>query len=164
MVFPLAVATLVKSWAAFYDAHHLVSVTVRFLHLSGIVVGGGSAIAADWGVLRASGAGPSRRQEALASVASVHRVVIPALAVVVLSGVLQTAADASTFLASHFYWTKLAFVTLLLVNGAALLASESAARRGDGVRGWGWLVLTSGASLSLWLLILYLGLWLTVAA
>jgi hypothetical protein len=164
MVLPIAVASLVKSWAAFYDAHHAVSVTVRFLHLGAIVVGGGSALAADWRILWASRAVPSRRLATIAGMASIHRVVLPALAVVALSGVLQTAADTATFLASRLYWTKLGFVTLLLANGVALLVAEAAARRGEGVRGWVWLALTSGASLVLWLGILYLGLWLTVAA
>ncbi len=158
-----AVASLVTSWAAFYDAHHLVSVSVRFLPLAALVVGGGAALAADWRVLRAARV-PARRLATIAEMASVHRVVIPALAVVALSGALLTAADAATFLTSRLYWSKLAAVLVLLVNGAALLAAESAARRGEGAKGWIWLAATSCASLVLWLALLYLGLWLTVAA
>ncbi len=158
-----AVASLVRSWAVFYDAHHLVSVSVRFLHLAALVVGGGAALAADWRVLRATCV-PSRRPATIAEIASVHRVVVPALAVVVLSGVLLTAADAATFLTSRLFWSKIGAVLLLLVNGAALLAAESAARRGEGAKSWIGLAVASGTSLGLWLALLYLGLWLTVAA
>jgi hypothetical protein len=161
MALPSFVASAVTSWAAFYDAHHVVSVTVRYLHLAGIVVGGGKALAADGQLLRAARAEPSERIAALAVVGRAHRVVVPALAIVVATGILLTAADSATFLASRLYWTKLAFVTLLLVNGLGLVAAESRAARGTG---WSWLTGLSGASLVLWLLILHLGVWLTVAA
>jgi hypothetical protein len=161
MAIPHFLASAVASWAAFCDAHRAVSVTVRYLHVAGLVVGGGAAVAADWRILKAARAGPSLRSATLAALVGVHRVVMPALAVVVISGVLLTAADSATFLASRLYWTKMGFVALLLVNGAGLVAAESRAAAGTG---WRWLGLFSGASLFLWLLILYLGVWLTVAA
>jgi len=161
MALPQLLGSGVRLWAAFCDAHRAASVTVRYLHLAGLVVGAGAAVAADWRVLKAARAGPSQRSATLAALAQVHRVVMPALAVVVTSGVLLTAADSATFLASRLYWTKMGFVALLLVNGAGLVAAESRAAAG---KGWRWLGLFSGASLFLWLLILYLGVWLTVAA
>jgi len=56
----------------------------------------------------------------------------------------------------------MSFVALLFLNGLSLLLAERAASRGQG-RGWSWLVLTSATSLSLWLVILFLGVWLTAA-
>jgi hypothetical protein len=161
MTIPHFLAAGVKSWAAFCDAHRVVSVTVRYVHLAGLVVGGGAALSADWQILKAARATPSQRDATLAALARVHHVVVPALAVVVLSGVLLTAADTGTFLTSRLYWTKMGFVALLLLNGAGLMLAESQAAAG---RGWRWLSVFSGASLFLWLLILYLGVWLTVAA
>ena len=161
MTIPHLLASGVKFWAAFCDAHRVVSVTVRYLHLAGLVVGGGAALSADWQILRGSRAGPSQRDATLAALGRVHRVVVPALAVVVISGVLLTAADTGTFLTSRLYWTKMGFVALLLLNGSGLMVAESQAAAG---REWRWLRVFSGASLFLWLLILYLGVWLTVAA
>jgi hypothetical protein len=161
MALPTFLASAVKSWAAFYDAHHVVSVTVRYLHLAGLVVGGGTALASDWQILRAARSDASERIATLATLRGAHRVVVPALALVVATGVLLTAADTGTFLISRLYWTKLSFVTLLLINGAGLVAAEKRAATG---MSWRWLSFASIASLLLWLLILHLGVWLTVAA
>jgi len=161
MALPAFLASAVKSWAAYYDAHHVVSVTVRYLHLAGLVVGGGTALASDWQILRAARADASERISTLATLRGAHRVVVPALGVVVATGVLLTAADTGTFLISRLYWAKLSCVTLLLANGAGLVAAESRAAKG---MSWGWLACASAASLVLWLLILHLGVWLTVAA
>ncbi len=156
-------ASAVESWASFYDGHHAVSVTVRYLHLVGLVTGGGTALAADRQVLKAIGAGPAQRGEVLAGLRASHRVVVPALALVVVTGVLLTAADTATFFASRLYWSKLGLVALLLLNGLGLLAAERRLEQGR-ARRWGGLGLASAASLLLWLAILFAGVWLTVAA
>jgi hypothetical protein len=163
MSLPHFLASAVDSWGAFYDHHHLVSVGVRYLHLSGLIVGGGTALAADRQVLRAARSGPARRGATVASLRATHATVVPALFVVVATGLLMTASDPGTFLSSRVYWFKMALVGLLLANGLGLLAAERAATR-ERPRGWTWLGLTSGASLLLWLTILFVGVWLTVAA
>jgi uncharacterized membrane protein len=163
MAIPTFFASAVESWAAFYDHHQLVSITVRYLHLVGLMVGGGTALALDRSVLRAARSGPSERAKSLAALAASHRVVVPALAVVVLTGFLMTASDLPTFLGSRVYWSKMGLVTLLLLNGIGLLAAERAVSRGR-EHGWRWLGLVSGASLCLWLVILFMGIWLTAAA
>jgi hypothetical protein len=163
MALPTFLASTVESWAAFYDAHRMVSVTVRYLHLAGLVVGGGTALFTDRHVLRAARSGPSERAASLAALAASHRVVVPALAVVALTGLLMTASDTATFLGSRLYWSKMGLVTLLLLNGVGLLAAERAASRGR-PRGWRWLGLVSGMSLCLWLVILFMGVWLAAAA
>lgn len=164
MPLPTFLASAADSWAAFYDAHHAVSVTVRFLHLSGLLVGGGTALALDRQTLKAARSGAPEKAAALVALRASHRVVVPALAVVAVAGLLLTAADRETFLASRFYWSKLGLVALLLLNGVALLGAERTAERSGGTTGWGRLQLAAGASLVLWLAILYAGLWLTVAA
>jgi uncharacterized membrane protein len=163
MALPTFFASAVESWAAFYDAHKLVSVAVRYLHLAGLLVGGGTALATDRHVLRAARSGPSERATSLAALDASHRIVVPALALVAFTGLLMTASDLPTFLGSRIYWSKMGLVTLLLLNGVGLLVAERAVSRGR-VRGWLWLGVVSGASLCLWLVILLMGVWLTAAA
>jgi hypothetical protein len=163
MALPAFLASAVESWAAFYDAHHVVSVSVRYLHLVGLVVGGGTAVATDRQILMSARSVPTERARLVPALHASHRVVVPALAVVVLTGVLMTASDTGTFFASRLYWSKIGLVALLLANGLGLLAAERAVVR-ERANGWRWLVFVSGVSLVLWLAILFAGVWLTVAA
>ena len=163
MATPGLLASAVQSWADFYGHHQWVSVTVRYLHLGGLLVGGGTALAADRQVLMAKRSEPSARSAAIATIDGSHRVVVPALAVVVMSGLLMTASDAGTFFGSRLYWTKMGLVGLLLLNGVGLLAAERSVAA-ERPKGWQWLCATSAASLVLWFSILLAGVWLTVAA
>jgi hypothetical protein len=163
MTLPASLASAIESWAALYDKHHVVSVTVRYLHLVGLMTGGGTALAADRQVLKALRAGPTERAAVAAALHDSHRVVVPALALVVATGALMTAADSATFFALRLYWSKLGLVLLLVLNGLGLLAAERALERGH-AGAWTRLGLASGASLVLWLTILLAGVWLTVAA
>jgi hypothetical protein len=163
MALPAFLTSAIDSWAAVYDAHRMLSVTVRYLHLAGLVVGGGTALAADRRILKAARLVPADRAPTVAAIRASHSVVVPALAVVVATGVLLMASDLRTFLGSRLFWSKMSFVALLLLNGAGLLLAERAASRGR-ANGWSWLVFTSIASLVLWLAILFLGVWLTAAA
>ena len=163
MALPAFVASAVESWADFYGHHQLVSVAVRYLHLAGLVVGGGTALAADRQILRAARSGSSARSGIVAALDASHRVVVPALAVMVATGLLMTASDTETFFNSRLYWSKMGLVGLLVLNGLGLLAAERAIA-GERPKGWLWLGLTSAASLVLWLTILFFGVWLTAAA
>jgi hypothetical protein len=163
MALPAFLASTVEPWAAFYGAHRMASVVVRYLHLAGLVVGGGTALATDWQILRAVRSGYAQRSVSLAALEGSHRVVVPALGIVVFTGVLMTAADTETFLGSRLFWWKMALVGLLFLNGLGILAAERTVSKG-GVRGWPWLGRTSAMSLLLWLVILFTGIWLTVAA
>jgi len=162
-VLPPLLARAVDAWAAYYEAHRMVSVAVRWLHLAGLVVGAGTALVADRRVLVAWRGPHGAREAALAELRRSHRVVFPALAVIVLTGLLMTASDRGTFMGSRLYWGKLSLVALLLVNGTGLLALERAAQR-DGASVWRRLGIVSAASLVLWLVVLFFGVWLTAAA
>lgn len=151
-------------WSALYSDHHAVSVTVRFLHLAGLVVGGGTALAADRHLIAAVSQDAAARRVALALAGASHRVVVPALALMVVTGLLMATADLETFLNSRLFWFKMGVVGLLLTNGALLVLAERAALRDGGDPGWARLRLVSAASLTLWLLALLAGTWLTVAA
>jgi hypothetical protein len=162
MTLPSFLVPAVDSWAALYGDHRAVSVTVRFLHLAAIVVGGGTALAADRRTLRSIGSG-ELREAAIAELGAAHRVVVPALALVVATGALMALSDRATFFASTAYWTKMGLVVLLLANGGLLLAGERAYVAGRPT-GAGLLRAASGLSLLLWLAVLFAGVWLTAAA
>lgn len=163
MNLPAFVQPAVDAWADFYGDHQIVSVTVRYLHLAALVVGGGAALVADRQVLRAALSGPSARPGVVAAVHGTHRVVVPALAVIVASGALMTLSDTDTFFVSPLYWSKMGLVGLLILNGLGLVRAERTAGGGT-AKGWRWLGLTAASSLVLWLTILFVGVWLTVAA
>jgi len=151
-------------WSALYSDHHAVSVTIRFFHLAGLLVGGGTALVADRHLLAAVRGDTALRQSALALVGSSHRVVVPALALMAVTGMLMAAADLETFLNSRLFWIKMVIVALLLSNGGLLVLTERALARDSGPRGWMQVRIVSAASLVLWLSALLAGTWLTVAA
>jgi uncharacterized membrane-anchored protein len=153
-------SSAVESWAGYYGDHRMVSVTVRFLHLGALLLGGGTALAADRQVLTTPRAA---RGASLRALDASHRIVVPSLALVVITGLLMTASDVSTFVNSRLYWTKMGLVTLLLLNGTALLAFERRAKLGRDA-GFTGLAVVSILSLLLWLVILFFGVWLTAAA
>jgi hypothetical protein len=152
-------------WSTYYGDHQVVSALIRYLHLAALMVGGGTALAIDRVVLgTARRRTADRRQAALTALRGSHRVVVPALVVVAVSGVLMTAADWATFEASKVFWTKMALFALLVVNGAALVAAERGYAAGADLDRWRRVILASAASCVLWLVILWIGEWLTVAA
>ena len=163
MTSPAVVSGALTWWAALYADHHAVSVTVRFFHLAGLLFGGGTALLADRHLLEGRN-DAAARQAALALAGRSHRIVVPSLAVMAVTGMLMAAADLETFLNSRLFWTKMGVVALLLANGGLLVLAERAASRGAGERGWSRLRLFSAASLVLWLAALLAGTWLTVAA
>ena len=122
---------------------------MTFAHIGGLVAGGGAAIVADRGILAAIRRTSVERVSLLTSVRATHTVVLLGLAAVMVSGVLLLAADLDTYLVSKLFWTKMALVALLMINGLALTAAERRATRGGGLS-WGTLRWTAIASLTLW--------------
>ena len=151
MVTPL----LVARWAHLYSDNKAVSDAVTFVHLTGILLGGGVAIAAD----RAS------IQLALQSYApfvpplgghAVHRWVLIGLGLITASGLLMLLADLHTYVTSVLFWIKMGLTLGLVGNGyvrlraeRAVIAGMQAARRRFRS--------TSLVSFVLWLVILLAG-------
>jgi hypothetical protein len=154
----------VNAWSGYYGNHQLVSVMVRFVHLSAIALGGGAALLTDYRVLRTRNAGVRERKLLLEFLDKIHGYVIPWLAVVAATGALMTAADIPTFLVSKVYWTKISLVVLLLANGIALLRAERHMLKTGIDAGFQRLVVVSTISIVLWQMILFAGTFLTVAA
>jgi uncharacterized membrane protein len=141
---------LVDAWASMYSNHAALRTGIDFVHVAGLLVGGGCAVAADRMTLRAAGREPALRTIAVQSLADIHRVVLAGLAAVIASGVLQFFADLDTFLYSRIFWIKMGLVVLLLANGLVLVRAERQAERGE-ARGWPRLRTASAISLGLWL-------------
>jgi hypothetical protein len=154
MVASTAVPQLLTRWAHFYG-HTPVTASVTYLHLVGILVGGGVAVAADRAALRLSPATPDWSQE-LDRLASVHRWVIAGLALIFASGLLMMFAELDRVTTSVVFWTKMGLIALLLGNGYIRMRAEHALRLGRAA-GWGRFRRASLASLMLWLVVLLAG-------
>jgi uncharacterized membrane protein len=144
------VSHAIEAWASIYSNSSTARTLVGFGHVAGLIVGGGSAIAADRGVLRAIRQAPSELGAQLTTIRNAHTVVLGSLVLVMVSGLMLAAADTETFLHSSLFWIKMALVGLLLVNGACMRFAERAAAAPRPQ--WKPLAITAGASLTLWLL------------
>jgi hypothetical protein len=162
---PSAVLSSITGWwSSYYGDHRLASVTIRFLHLASLLLGGGAALFTDRQILRAIWAGSEAREAVLAALSRVHPQVVSCILAAGAAGILMTAADTATFLVSKLYWIKMSMVGLLIANGAVLLGVERRARVIGVSAGWPILAAVSAVSAALWLTILFLGTLLTVAA
>lgn len=137
-------------WNNFYADSRLAETAVMSLHLVAILLGGGLAIAADRTTLRTARLDPPAREGMLEELRAVHRPVLIALAVLLLSGVAMGAADIPTFSKSPFFLVKLLLVMLLCVNGAFVYRTEALLRREASERRWRRLSVASWLSLALW--------------
>jgi hypothetical protein len=146
-------------WSSYYGNHQTLSVTIRYVHFAALLVGGGTAIALDRQVLRLHRAASVVQDATFTMLKAAHTVVIVSLVFIVMSGLLMAAADVDTYLVSPTFWTKMVLVTVLLVNGAVL----ARAGRGGPVASRRRLGITSGLSIALWLIIVYVSNWLMVA-
>ena len=118
-------AGLVSTWADWYGDSVALSTAVTTLHLGGMLLGGGLAIAADRATLKAL----DRRRglaEYLDSLESLHRPVLIGLVLTVITGVGMLFADLSALIDSPLFWVKMGMLLVLMANGAVL---RSAARR-----------------------------------
>ena len=158
------VTAWMTQWSAYYGNHAALSTTITYLHLAGLVVGGGAAVTTDRQILRAWHRGGERRPATLLDVAAVHAFVVGGLLVTAATGGLMLFADFDTFKVSPIFWVKMTLVGLLLVNGAVLNWAEGLARRTDGARGWPLLGTVSVISMALWMATLFLGTCLRTAA
>jgi hypothetical protein len=145
-----------EPWQSAYSNSKALPTVVTAAHLSALLFGGGLAVTSDRAMLRALRAGPVERERQLGAIHGAHRTVLVALAVMLVSGLLMATADVKTFLTTPAFYVKLGFVTLLVLNGAALTVTETRLRRvattastGD-ARLWDRLRLTCRCSILLW--------------
>jgi hypothetical protein len=161
MTWPAWFVSLTTSWAQVYSNHAALRIGVTFCHFAGLMAGGGLAVATDRTTLRLMAASEIARVTHLDELRAIHRVVIGGLALMVMSGVLMAAADFETVAVSVVFWTKMALVALLILNGLAMQRAERAATRAPEVA-WPRLHRAAIVSLVLWFLIVLAGTVLTL--
>jgi len=157
MTVPESLVNLLKPWNEFYSHSKTAATVVIFLHIGGILLAGGLAIAADRGTLRALRVTAGERPHYMRELGAVHRWVISGLTVVVLSGLLLLTADIENFFGSWVYWTKMALVVVLLINGLMMTRTEAALQRDASETSPHWSSLHRAAVTSL-------GLWFVITA
>ena len=145
-----------EGWSRFYSNSKVISTAVIYVHLAGLLLGGGAAVAADRETLKAAGEADPVRADHLTFLGTVHAIAISGLAMLAVSGVLMLLADLETFWSARAFWIKMSLVALLLANGAVMQQAERLARTLP-AQAWRRLKLTSVVSLVLWFAVLLAG-------
>jgi len=145
----MSVAALADAWSSIYSTSPVIKTALTFMHIGGLVGGGGAAIAADRTTLRAMRRGQAALDRELDHLHHVHVFVIVGLALVIVSGVLLMFADLDAYLAAPVFWIKMALVVLLMANGVLVMRGGRRTHAGDpsGVR---LLRFAAIASITLW--------------
>jgi hypothetical protein len=152
--------TALEPWSSLYGDSTVLSVGLTFAHLGAMMIGGGLAIGADRMVLRAGSVSDPVARRALAdAVGDVHRPVVVALLISLVSGLLQLTADLEALAANRILWLKIGLLVALAVNGLLMLRDENALRANPaGTNGLvAALRLRAMVSLVLWLAIVLAG-------
>ena len=142
-----------QGWARLYADTKAVSTGVMYVHLAGLLLGGGAAVAADRETLKAAREPEPVRADHLAFLGTVHGIAIAGLAMLAASGAAMLLADLDTFWSAKAFWIKMSLVALLLANGLVMRQAEQLARTLP-ARAWRQLKATSVLSLVLWFAIL----------
>ena len=120
------VIALADPWKERYSDSKVLETLVVFVHVAGLVIGGGLALATDRATLRAGRHEWPERRRHLLDLAGTHRVVLGSLAAVFVSGALLFFSDVETFATSWVFWVKMGLVALLLINGLVMTSAERA--------------------------------------
>jgi hypothetical protein len=145
-----------EGWARVYADHKALSTGILFVHLAGLLLGGGVAIAADRQTLKTAREPEAVRADHLAFLGTVHGIAIAGLALIFVSGAAMLLADLETFWSTKAFWIKMGLVALLLTNGLLIQRAERLASQAP-ARAWARLKMTSIASLVLWFAIVLAG-------
>jgi hypothetical protein len=146
----------IESWNALYSGHAALRSTVEFVHIGGLLAGGGCAITADLATITAARDSSAAQMTELRVLKRTHELVLTGLVALFISGALLFFADVETYLYSRLFWLKMLLVVLLLVNGVLLLSGERRVRAGDALA-WTRLHRTAVISLVLWFLTTFIG-------
>jgi hypothetical protein len=156
---PESLVSLLQPWNDFYSHSKTAETIVIFLHIGGLLLSGGFAIAADRATIRSMGTAASTRAAQLKELGATHRWVITGLTVVVLSGLALLTSDIETFWGSWIYWVKMLFVAVLLLNGYQMTRIEKSLEldASETSPKWNALHRTALTSLVLWFATTFLG-------
>lgn len=145
------ISSFLENWNSFYSNHAVIRSFIGFLHIGGLVLGGGCAIAADRAILLASKRNTAEKSSQVEALRGTHRIVLISLGIVTASGLLLFAADSDNFLHSVLFWIKMGLIAALMVNGFLLVRAERRAET-DILGAWRSLTITSTISVALWML------------
>jgi hypothetical protein len=152
--------SVVAVWADWYQGSTIVSAAVTSLHLGGVMLAGGLAVATDRATLLAL-ARPATLRDHLAQLESTHRLVAVGLGVTIVTGLLMLAADLDALLDSAVFGAKMTVLLLLGANGWRLRRSARRLREAEpraAAKPWrGRLGRAARASVALWFVALFLG-------
>jgi hypothetical protein len=138
-----------EGWARSYGTHKAISIGVAFVHFSGLLLGGGAAVAADRETLKAAREADPIRADHLRFLGTVHAIAVGGLVLLFASGTALFLSDLDTFWDTRVFWVKMALVVLLLGNGLVMRRAERLAASAP-ARAWPRLTATSIVSLVLW--------------
>lgn len=119
----------VEPWRRVFAHSPLLSTVILFGHLGGLLAAGGLTVASDRATLRLDPNDDADRRRHLAELAHLQGPIWIAFVVALLSGALLFLADVEAFAASPIFWTKMAFVALLVVNAVTSSRLDAALRR-----------------------------------
>ena len=138
-----------EGWAKLYGTSKTVSIGITFVHFSGLLLGGGAAVAADRETLKAYGEAEAVRADHLQFLGTVHGIAVTGLALLFVSGAAMFLSDLETFWDTKVFWFKMGLVALLLLNGLVMQQAERLAGSVP-AKAWPRLKWTSIISLVLW--------------
>src|SRR5437867_7054776 len=156
---PGVLSRMAQPWSSLFNDSPMLQNTMTFLHLAGIFLGGGFAIATDRETLLAMYMRETGQFRQLQRIHTIHRPVLIGLTVAFTSGFLLFAADIDTFMHSWAFWVKMLLLALLLGNGFLLSRTEQKLLLGPESNAYLWrrLGYISVASMVLWLAIILAG-------
>ena len=155
---PEALVRAFEPWATVYGDSSVLPTLVVFGHLAALVFAGGLAVTLDRATLRAARGSADERSRHVGDLGGAHRSVLVGLALSAVTGVLLFAADVETYFVAPAFWTKMALVTALLVNGYMMSRAEARTRAPEGAAGaWSSLRRLAIGSLILWFATTFVG-------
>jgi hypothetical protein len=161
-----ALIVVTTPWRSLFSRSTPVEMAVVATHVLSMLVAGGLAIAHDRGTLRAERWTASIRQHHFAELHAVHRTVVAALTICMLSGVALFAADVKTYVVSVPFWIKMSLIAMLLVNALVMTSAEGTLRlapAGGGTAAATRIRTTSIVSVFLWLSVVLVSMVLSLS-
>jgi hypothetical protein len=153
-------------WHALFSRSAPLEMGVVGTQVLSMLVAGGLAIAHDRGTLRADRWTAPIRRHHFSELHAVHRTVVVALAICMLSGLALFAADVKNYVGSVPFWIKMSLITLLLTNAIVMTKAEPQLRvapAGGGSAAALTMRTTSIVSVALWATIVLVSIVLSLS-
>ena len=125
-------AGIAAPWHAFFNRSAPTEMAVVGIHVLAMLVAGGLAIAHDRGTLRAGRWTPAIQRHHVAELHAVHRTVVIALGICMVSGFALFATDVTTYVVSVPFWIKMGLIAMLFGNALIMTANEGVLMTGSG--------------------------------